>query len=154
LALPSGRSSKIRTIIWPSGNLDTAAAGDSVTIMLAGKVDIARGDMLAAVRGRPQVADQFAAHLVWMSNDKLLPGRSYLMKINHSTVTATVTDLRHRLDINTLSKLAAGTLDPNEVGVYNMSVARALPFDPYAENRNTGAFILIDRFRTRLWQPA
>ena len=145
-ALPSGRNTKIRAIIGPGGELELAEAGDSVTITLANEIDIARGDMLAAVRNRPQVADQFAAHLVWMSNDKLLPGRSYLMKINHVTVAATVTDLHHRLDIDTLSKLAAKTLDLNEIGVCNMSVARPLPFDPYAENRHTGAFILIDRF--------
>jgi bifunctional enzyme CysN/CysC len=146
VALPSGRSAEIRTIVGFGGELDVAVAGDSVTITLADEIDVARGDMLAAMRSRPQVADQFAAHLVWMSNEKLLPGRSYLMKINHATVAATVSDLRHRLDIYTLSKLAAKTLDLNEIGVCNMSVARPLPFDPYAENRDTGAFILIDRF--------
>ena len=72
--------------------------------------------MLAALRDRPQVSDQFAANVVWMSHDKLLPGRSYLMKINHTTVAATVTDIHHRLDINTLSKLAAKTLELNEIG--------------------------------------
>jgi len=145
-ALPSGRSTKIGTIIGPGGELELAETGDSVTITLTDEIDIARGDMLAAVRDRPQVADQFAAHLVWMSADKLLPGRSYLMKINHATVAATVTDLHHRVDIDTLSKLAAKTLELNEIGVCNMSVARPLPFDPYTENRETGAFILIDRF--------
>ena len=145
-ALPSGRSTKIRTIIGPGGDLKRAEAGDSVTMTLTDEIDISRGDMLAAVRDRPQVADQFAAHLVWMSNDKLLPGRSYLMKINHTTVPATVTDIHHRLDIDSLSKLAAKTLGLNEIGVCNMSIARPLPFDPYGENRHTGAFILIDRF--------
>ena len=145
-ALPSGQSTKIRTIVGPSGELEIAEAGDSVTILLADEIDIARGDMLAALRDRPQVADQFAANVVWMSHDKLLPGRSYLMKINHATVAATVTDIHHRLDINTLSKLAAKTLELNEIGVCNLSVARPLSFDPYAENRDTGAFILIDRF--------
>ncbi len=145
-ALPAGRSTQIRMIVGPGGELDFAETGDSVTVTLADEIDIARGDMLAAMRDRPQVADQFAAHLVWMSNDKLLPGRSYLMKINHATVAATVTDIHHRLDINGLSKLAAKTLELNEIGVCNMSVARPLPFDPYAENRETGAFILIDRF--------
>jgi bifunctional enzyme CysN/CysC len=146
VALPSGRRTMIRTIVAPGGELHVAEAGDSVTITLADEIDVARGDMLAAARNRPQVADQFAAHLVWMSNEELLPGRSYLMKINHATVPATVTDLHHRLDITTLSKLAAKTLDVNEIGVCNMSVARPLPFDSYAENRDTGAFILIDRF--------
>ena len=145
-ALPSGRSTAIMMIIGPSGELERAEAGDSVTITLADEIDISRGDMLVAVRDRPQVADQFAAHLVWMSNDKLLPGRSYLMKINHTTVPATVTDIHHRLDIDSLSKLAAKTLELNEIGVCNMSIARPLPFDPYGENRHTGAFILIDRF--------
>jgi bifunctional enzyme CysN/CysC len=130
----------------PQRAIPRDCAGDSVTITLADEIDIARGDMLASARNRPQVADQFSAHLVWMSSEKLLPERSYLMKINHATVATTVTDLHHRLDINTLSKLAVKTLDLNEIGVCNMSVARPLPFDPYAENRLTGAFILIDRF--------
>ena len=102
--------------------------------------------MLAALRDRPQVADQFAAHLVWMANEPLLPGRSYLMKINHCTIAATVTELKHQIDVNTLSKLAAKTLALNEVGVCNLSVARPVAFDAYADNRDTGAFILIDRY--------
>ena len=146
VALPSGRSTQIKTIVGSGGELDFAETGDSVTVTLADEIDIARGDMLAAMRDRPLVADQFAAHLVWLSNDKLMPGRSYLMKINHATVAATVTDIHHRLDINNLSKLAAKTLELNEIAVCNMSVTRPLPFDPYTENRETGAFILIDRF--------
>jgi bifunctional enzyme CysN/CysC len=145
-ALPSGRSTTIKRIIGPGDELALAEAGDSVTITLADEIDVARGDMLAAARARPQVADQFSAQLVWMSTSKLLPGRSYLMKINHATVAATVTDIHHRLDVDTLSRLAAKTLELNEIGVCNMSVARAVPFDPYAEGRETGAFILIDRF--------
>jgi bifunctional enzyme CysN/CysC len=146
--LPSGQTARIKSIIRGDGdnNLDAADAGDSVTVTLASEIDIARGDMLTAVRDRPQVADQFAAHLVWMSSDKLLPGRSYLIKINNSTLAATVTDLKHQLDVNTLSKLAAKTLSLNEVGVCNLSVARPIAFDPYADNRDTGAFILIDRY--------
>jgi bifunctional enzyme CysN/CysC len=146
VALPSGRSTTIRTIIGAGGELALAETGDSVTITLADEIDVARGDMLTAVRARPQVADQFSAQLVWMSTSKLLPGRSYLMKINHATVAATVTDIHHRLDVDTLSKLAAKTLELNEIGVCNMSVARPIPFDPYADGRETGAFILIDRF--------
>jgi bifunctional enzyme CysN/CysC len=93
----------------------------------------------------PQIADQFAAHLVWMSNKNLFPGRSYFIKINHCTVAATITELKHQIDVNTLSKLAAKTLVLNEVGVCNLSVARPVAFDPYVDNRDTGAFILIDR---------
>jgi bifunctional enzyme CysN/CysC len=143
--LPSGQITRIKRIIGAGGDRDGADAGDSVTITLADEIDVARGDMFAALRDRPQVADQFAAHLVWMGSEKLLPGRSYVIKINHCTVAATVTDLKHRLDVNTLSKLAAKTLALNEVGVCNLSVARPIAFDPYADNRDTGAFILIDR---------
>ena len=144
--LPSGQTTKIKAIIGAGGDLDGADAGDSVTITLTDEIDIARSDVFSALRNRPQVADQFAAHLVWMSNEHLMPGRSYLMKINHGTLAATVTDLKHRLDIDTLAKLAAKTLALNEVGVCNLSVARPIAFDPYADNRDTGAFILIDRY--------
>ena len=112
-------------ILGPGGEQAQAAAGDAVTVTLGDDVDVARGDMLAPLRDRPQVADQFAAHLVWMSEEQLLPGRSYLIKINHCTLTATVTELKHRIDVNTLAKLAAKTLALNEVGVCNLSVARA-----------------------------
>jgi bifunctional enzyme CysN/CysC len=143
--LPSGQTSTIKTIV---GGDESGAAetGDAVTITLADEIDITRGDMLTAIRDRPQVADQFAAHLVWMSNEELFPSRSYLIKMNHCTLTATVTDIKHRIDVNSLSKLAAKTLALNEVGICNLSVARPLPFDSYADNRDTGAFILIDRY--------
>ena len=107
---------------------------------------MARGDMFAPLRERPQVADQFAAHLVWMGSEPLFPERSYLMKINNGTLTASITGLKHRIDVNTLAKLAAKTLALNEVGVCNLSVARPIAFDAYADNRATGAFILIDRY--------
>jgi len=144
--LPSGQTTEIKRIVGASGDLESAQAGDSVTVTLADEIDIARGDMLAALRDRPQVADQFSAHLVWMANERLFPGRSYMMKINNSTIAATVTELKHQIDINTLSKLAAKTLALNEVGVCNLSAARAIAFDAYADNRDTGAFILIDRY--------
>jgi bifunctional enzyme CysN/CysC len=146
VVLPSGRVTRVAAILGAEGETAAAAAGDAVTLALAEEIDVARGDMLAAVRERPALADQFAAHLVWMAADKLLPGRSYLMKINHATLPATVTELKHRVDIDTLARLAAKTLSLNEVGVANLSLARPVPFDPYAVNRTTGAFILIDRF--------
>src|SRR5262249_54780099 len=83
--------------------------------------------------------------LVWMSPDRMLPGRSYLMKINHATLAATVTELKHRIDTEGLAKLAAKTLDLNEIGVCNLSTVRPVAFDPYTSNRTTGSFILIDR---------
>jgi bifunctional enzyme CysN/CysC len=144
--LPAGHQTAIKRIVGAGGDLAEAQAGDAVTLVLRDEIDVARGDMLAALRDRPQVADQFAAHLIWMARESLLPGRSYLMKINNTTVTATVTDLKHRIDVDTLAKLAAKTLAPNEVGVCNLSIARAVAFDAYADNRDTGAFILIDRY--------
>ncbi len=144
--LPSGQTTKIKRIIGAGGDLAAAQGRDSVTITLADEIDVSRGDMFAALRDRAQVADQFAAHLVWMSAENLFPGRSYLMKINHSTLPATVTEIKHRIDVTTLSKLAAKTLALNEVGVCNLSVTRPVVFDAYAANRDTGAFILIDRY--------
>jgi bifunctional enzyme CysN/CysC len=144
--LPSGHTTCIKAIIGARGSLDVALAGDAVTVTLAQEIDVARGDVLAAVRDRAQIADQFAAHLVWMSADKALPGRSYLMKINNNTVGATITELKHQLDVSTLAKLAAKTLTLNEVGICNLSLARVVAFDPYTDNRDTGAFILIDRY--------
>ena len=143
--LPSGRSSRIKSILSPAGEIGRAEAGDAVTVTLVDEIDIARGDLMAPARERPQVADQFAAHLVWMSAERLLPGRSYLMKVNHGTVVATVTELKHRIDTDSLAKLAAKTLGLNEVGVCNLSTGRPIAFDAYADNRTTGAFILIDR---------
>ena len=144
--LPSGQTTRIKRIVGAGGDLAAAQAPDSVTVTLADEIDVARGDMLAASRDRPQVADQFEAHLIWMSGEHLFPGRSYFMKINNCTLAATVTALKHKLDVNTLSKLAAKTLALNEVAVCNLSVARPVAFDAYADNRDTGAFILIDRY--------
>ncbi len=144
--LPSGQTTRIKEILGAQGAMERAQAGDAVTVTLADEIDIARGDVLAASRERPQVADQFAAHVVWMSADRLLPERSYLMKINNATLVATVTGLKHQIDVNTFAQLAAKTLALNEIGVCNLSVARPVAFDPYADNRDTGAFILIDRY--------
>ena len=145
VVLPSGRLSRVTAVIGGGGEVAAAESGETVTVTLADEIDAVRGDMLAAPRDRPQVADQFAAHIVWMSDTALLPGRSYLMNINHNTLGATVTELKHRLDVDTLSKFAAKTLARDEVGVCNLAVARPVAFDPYAENRETGAFTLIDR---------
>jgi bifunctional enzyme CysN/CysC len=142
----SGHMTRVQRIVTADGDLATAHAGDAVTLVLADAVDIARGDILAAPKQRPQVVDQLAAHVIWMSDDRLLPGRSYLMKIGTRTVPATVTELKHRLDVETLAKHAVKTLALNEVGFCNLATATAIAFDPYTENRETGAFILIDRF--------
>ena len=146
VVLPSGQTTRVARVVGSGGDVATAQARDAVTVTLADEIDIARGDMLAALRDRPQIADQFVAHMVWMSSDRLFPGRSYFMKINNTTLAATVTELKHRIDVTTLAKLAAKTLALNEVGVCNLSVARPVAFDAYADNRDTGAFILIDRY--------
>ena len=142
----SGRKSRVTRIVTADGDLERAQAGDAVTLTLADEVDIARGDLLAAPQDRPQVADQFAAHLIWMADEKMLPGRSYLMKIGAQLVPASITELKHRVDVNTLDKHAAKTLALNEVGFCNLNAGAPVAFDPYAENHDTGAFILIDRF--------
>lgn len=141
----SGRSSRVEQIITADGNHSIAEAGEAVTLTLADELDIARGDVLCEPKNRPEVSDRFAAHLIWMSEEKLLPGRSYLMKIAARTVPVTVTELKHRLDVNTLAELAARTLSLNEVGFCHLATTTPIAFDPYKENRDAGAFILIDR---------
>jgi bifunctional enzyme CysN/CysC len=141
----TGRTSKIKEIVTFDGLLERARAGDAVTLTLADEIDIARGDMLADPLGPPEFVDQFAAHLIWMSEQPLVPGRSYLMKIGARTIPATVTALKHRIDVNTLAHLAERTLALNEIGFCNLSTAAPVAFDPYADNRDTGGFVLIDR---------
>jgi bifunctional enzyme CysN/CysC len=141
----SGRASRVARIVTADGDLPVASAGEAVTLTLAEELDIARGDLLCDPRNRPEVSDQFAAHLIWMSDDKLLPGRSYLMKIGARTVPVTITELKHRLDVNTLGELAARSLSLNEVGFCNLATTTAISFDSYKDNHDTGAFILIDR---------
>ncbi len=141
----SGRTSVVDRVIGPGGDLASASSGDAVTLTLRDEIDIARGDVLADPKHRPPVADQFAAHVIWMSEERLLPGRSYLMKLGTRLTPVTVTDLKHRVDINTLDHIAAKTLALNEIGFCNLAISTAIAFDPYGENPDTGAFILIDR---------
>ena len=142
----SGRTSTVTRIVTMDGELEGAGAGNAVTLTLADEIDVSRGDVLAAPAARPEVSDQFAAHLLWMSEEELLPGRQYLLKVGTRTVPASVTDLKHKVDVNTLEHLAAKTLALNEIGYCNISTHQAIAFDAYRENRDTGGFILIDRF--------
>ncbi|MBV1707438.1 MAG: adenylyl-sulfate kinase [Hyphomicrobiales bacterium] len=142
---PSGASARIRRIHTADGDLARATTGDAVSLVLDHEIDAARGDLISTPESRPQVADQFAAHLIWMSADKLLPGRSYLMKIGSRLVPTSLTAIRRRIDVDTLEPLAAATLDLNEIGVCNLSTSVPVSFDAYADNHATGAFILIDR---------
>ncbi|HWD25606.1 MAG TPA: sulfate adenylyltransferase subunit CysN [Rhizomicrobium sp.] len=142
----SGRTSTVKRIVTMDGDLAEASAGAAVTLVLADEVDISRGDVLCAPTQRPDVTDQFAAHLLWMTEDEMLPGRQYLMKLATATVPVQVTTLKHKIDVNTLDQHAAKTLQLNEVGYGNFSTSQALAIDPYAVNRDMGGFILIDRF--------
>ena len=141
----SGAASQVSRIVSFDGDRPEASAGDAVTLVLADEVDAARGDVLALPASRPESSDQFAAHLLWMSEEPMLQGRSYLMKVGTATVPASITALRHKVDVNTLEQRGGRTLELNEIGSCNLSTSRAVSFDPYAENRRTGAFILIDR---------
>jgi bifunctional enzyme CysN/CysC len=142
----SGRESVVARIATADGDLREARAGDAVTLVLADDIDIARGDVLARPNARPEVVDQFAAHILWMAEEPMLPGRSYLMRIGTKYVPARVTTLKHKVDVGTLEHFAAKTLGLNEIGLCNVATASPVAFDPYVENRQTGAFILVDRF--------
>lgn len=141
----SGRTSIVKRIVTMDGDLDAAFAGEAVTLTLADEIDLSRGDVIAAASARPEVSDQFAAHVVWMNDAPLLPGRPYLLKSGTRTVTAQVTEIKYKVDVNTFDHLAAKSLDLNEVGFCNLSLSTPIAFDAYADNRETGAFILIDR---------
>ncbi len=143
--LPSGRESTVDRIVTFDGDLSEAAAGDSVTITLADEVDVSRGDVLAAAAAPPSVADQFEAHIVWMNDEPMLPGRPYLFKLGTRTVGATVAQPKYKVNVNTLEHTAAKTLELNEIGVCNLNLSRPIAFDPYTENRDMGGFVLIDR---------
>ena len=142
---PSGRTSQVSRIVTFDGDLDEAVAGQSITITLADEIDVSRGDLVVAADQPAEVADQFEATIVWMNESPLLPGRSYFMKIGTKLATATISPLKYKINMNTMQHLAAATLELNEIGVCNLELDRSLPFDPYAVNRDTGGFILIDR---------
>src|SRR5258706_9188398 len=144
-ALPSGRESIVERIVTHDGDLEVAVAGQSVTLTLADEIDVSRGDVLAAADALPEVADQFEANLVWMSDETMLPGRPYLMKIGARTVGVTLGAPKYKVNVNTLEHLAAKTLELNEIGVCNLNLDRAIAFDPYERNRDTGGFIVVDR---------
>jgi bifunctional enzyme CysN/CysC len=142
----SGKTSTVARIVTMDGDRAEAVAGDAVTLTLADEVDISRGDILGATDARPEVSDQFAAYMLWMSDEEMLPGRQYLLKLGTATVPASISELKHKIDVNSLEHLAGKTLALNEVGFCNFALAQPLAFDPYRENRDTGGFILIDRF--------
>jgi bifunctional enzyme CysN/CysC len=148
--LPSGRTTRIARIVTFDGDLDEAAAGQSVTITLEDEIDCSRGDVIAAAGDPPEAADQFEATIVWMAEEELLAGRGYWMKIGTQTVTAMVQEPKYEVNVNTLDKLAAKTLALNAIGVAEISTDREIVFEPYAvdgasPNRALGGFILVDK---------
>lgn len=141
----SGTTSRVARIVTMNGDLAYASAGQSVTLVLEDEIDISRGDQLVDPQARPDHADQFEAHIVWMHEDALIPGRRYLLKSTCSTLSATVSSLKYKINVTSLAHESAKRLELNEIGVCNLAVDRPFAFDPYAENRTTGSFILIDR---------
>ncbi len=144
--LPSGRRSRVERIVTYDGDLDAAATGDAVTLTLADEIDVSRGNVLAAAGSDVAVSDQIAAHVVWMAEEPLLPGRAYVLKSGAQATIATITELKHKINVDTLEHQAGKTLELNEVGFCNLSLSQPLVFDPYKRSRAMGGFILIDRF--------
>ncbi len=143
---PWGKRAHVARIVTADGDLDQAQQGDAVTLTFAEEVDVSRGDVIAAAEGAPSVADQVAARLIWFDEEPMLPGRAYTLKCGSQAMTATVSSLKYKLNVDNLDHVAGKTLELNEVGLCNLTTAKALVFDPYAENADTGSFILIDRF--------
>jgi bifunctional enzyme CysN/CysC len=145
VVLPSGQRSRVARIVTAAGDLDRAYRGQAVVLSLEDELDVSRGDVIAAADDPPQSADQFAAHLLWMDAQPLLPGRPYWLRIGTQTVGAQITEIKHKVDVNTQEELAAKSLELNEVAFCNLYLDQPVVFEPYAENRTLGGFILIDR---------
>jgi bifunctional enzyme CysN/CysC len=145
VVLPSGQMTQIERIISIEGDLDSAAAGDAVTLTMRDELDISRGDIVATESAPPTVAEQFAAHVIWMGDQPMLPGRSYLVAIGTCLLRGQVTELKYKVNVNTLERIAGKHLDLNEIGFCNVALDRPIPLDPYFDNHEMGSFILIDR---------
>jgi sulfate adenylyltransferase subunit 1 (EFTu-like GTPase family) len=142
--LPSGRGSRVKSIVTWEGELDEAFAPMSVAVCLEDEIDVSRGDMLALPGNLPHAARRFDATVVWMNRKPLEPNRSYLIKHTTQVTQARVREIRYRIDVNTLEHQPARRLELNAIGVVSVEAQRPLLFDPYRQNRFTGSFILID----------
>ncbi|GHC86739.1 sulfate adenylyltransferase subunit CysN [Novosphingobium pokkalii] len=143
--LPSGKTSTVTRIVTLEGDLDQAQAGQAVTLCLADEIDCSRGDVIALADAPPEAADQFDATLVWMADEALTPGRAYWLKLGTQTVSATVRAPKYVVNVNTMEHLAAKTLELNAIGVAEVVTDKALVYEPYAQSRALGGFILIDK---------
>ena len=151
--LPSGKTSTITRVVTLDGDLDEAVAGQSVTVCFADEVDCSRGNVIAAVDSPPQVADQFEATLVWMDDDALHVGRAYWLKLGTQLVSATVQQPKYTVNVNSVGgpgeHLAAKTLELNAIGVAELATDKPIVFEPYAQSRALGGFILVDKITNR-----
>ena len=145
IALPSAKTSVVKSIVTYGGELDHAVADQAVTITLKDEIDVSRGDVLAEFDKRPETTDQFQAHVIWMHDQPLLPGRPYLIKTTNKTVVGEVTELKYKVNVNSLEHEAGKTLALNEVGLCNLSLDETIVFDPYSDNSALGSFIMIDK---------
>ncbi|SUZ31642.1 Bifunctional enzyme CysN/CysC [Roseibaca ekhonensis] len=147
--LPSGKTSTISRIVTMDGDLAQAVAGQAITLCLADEIDCSRGQLITAAKSPVEVADQFEATVIWMDEVDLTPGRTYWMKLGPQTVSATISQPKYQVNVNTMEQLAAKTLDLNAIGVANVTVDRDIPFAPYTDSRDLGGFILIDKMTNR-----
>ena len=143
--VPSGKTSTVSRIVTMNGDLEEAVAGEAVTICLADEVDVSRGSVIAASDDPPESADQFEANIVWMSDEDLIPGRGYWLKLGAQTVSATIQHPKYEIDVNSLEHLAAKTLSLNGIGVAEVTTDKPITFENYAASRALGGFILIDK---------
>ncbi|MGB3318109.1 MAG: sulfate adenylyltransferase subunit CysN [Sphingopyxis granuli] len=143
--LPGGKTTTVSRIVTMDGDLSEAVAGQSVTLTLADEIDCSRGDVIAAADAPPEAADQFEATLVWMADEAMIPGRAYWLKLATQSVSATVQAPKYEINVNTLDRLAAKTLELNGIGVVEVSTDRPIVFEAYADNPALGGFILIDK---------
>ena len=147
--LPSGVTTQVARIVTHDGDLDSAVAGQAVTLCLSDEVDCSRGQIIAAAQAPLEVADQFEATIIWMDESALVPGRAYWLKLGPLTVSATLAPPKYQVNVNTMDRLAAKTLEMNAIGVATLTTDRDIPFAPYAESRDLGGFILIDKLTNR-----
>jgi len=143
--LPSGKTSTVSRIVTLDGDLDQAVAAQSVTLCLADEVDCSRGDVISIADNPPAVADQFEANIVWMADEPMIAGRAYWLKLGTQTVSATVHAPKYTVNVNSMEHLAAKTLELNAIGVAEIATDKPIVFEPYADSRTLGGFILIDK---------
>ncbi len=145
VVIPSGRRSTVTRIVTRDGDLFSAGQHQAVTLCLADEIDISRGDVICAGKAPAEQTDQFAAHVIWMHDDEMIPGRQYFIKTSNRMLSGSISELKHKVNVNTLEHMSGKTLELNEVGFCNISTSAPIAFDPYSHNRETGSFIIIDK---------